>query len=90
MTITIPQEIYTMQAKRSIIKTNARKYRKATKKMKSAILNDLVNTTHLDRKYLTTMLNNTGKVFYTPQGVKLGSSRFRVGKNSILGAVTSC
>jgi len=59
-----------MQAKRSIIKINAPKYRQATKKVKSEILNDLVETTHLHRKYLTDLLNNTGKVCYTPRDVR--------------------
>ena len=59
-----------MKAKRSIIKINALKYHKAAKKLKSAILNDLVETTHLHRKYLTVLLNNTGKVCYNLQGVR--------------------
>uniref|UniRef100_A0A7C6AAC4 Transposase n=1 Tax=candidate division WOR-3 bacterium TaxID=2052148 RepID=A0A7C6AAC4_UNCW3 len=70
MVIAIPEGICKMKAKRSIIKINAPKYQKAPKKMKSAILNDLVEITHLHRKYLTTLLNNTGKVCYTPQGVR--------------------
>lgn len=60
-----------MQIKRSIIKTNAVLYHKAARKLKIQILNELVKTTHLNRKHLTMLLNNTGKVRYTPQGVKL-------------------
>lgn len=57
MTITLPEGIYSMPAKRSIVKTNAVKYRKASKKMKSTILDELTEITHLNRKYLSTMLN---------------------------------
>ncbi|MEO0126646.1 MAG: hypothetical protein ABIL44_02710 [candidate division WOR-3 bacterium] len=69
--IDIPEEVYTMKAKRSIIKSNALLYRKASKKQKKEILDDLVKALHLHRKYITTLLNHTGKVYYTPQGVKL-------------------
>lgn len=71
MTITIPEGVYTMQTKRSIVKTNARQYRTASKKVKSAMLDDMVITTNFHRKYLTMLLNNTGKVYYTHQGDKL-------------------
>lgn len=60
-----------MQGKRSIVKATAEKYRKASRKEKIDLLNDLVKTTHLHRKYLTTLLNNTGKIYYTSQGIKL-------------------
>ena len=60
-----------MQVKRSIIKTNADLYHKAARKLKTQILNDLVKTTHLNRKHLTVLLNKTGRVYYTPQGIKL-------------------
>lgn len=71
MIINIPGELYTMEAKRSIIKFNAKAYKKAAKKEKLAILNDLEKATHLHRKYLITLLNRTGKVYYTPSGIKL-------------------
>ncbi len=71
MIITIPKGVYPMSVNRSIIKANARNYRRATKKKKSAILNDLVQTTHLCRKYLITLLNGTGKVVYTLRGTRL-------------------
>lgn len=69
--IEIPEGVYSMKAKRSIIKNNALRYRKASKKQKKEILDDLEKTTHLHRKYITTLLNRTGKVYYTPQGIKL-------------------
>ena len=34
-------------------------------------MDDLVKNTHLHRKYITALINNTGKVYYTPQGIKL-------------------
>ncbi len=37
--IEIPEEVYTMKAKRSIIKCNAKAYRKASKAKKKEILN---------------------------------------------------
>jgi len=60
-----------MQIKRSIIKTNAVLYHKAARKLKTQVLDELRKTTHFSRKHLTTLLNNTGKVCYTPQGIKL-------------------
>jgi len=60
-----------MQDKRSIVKANAVLYHKAARKLKTHMLDDLVQTTHLNRKHLTVLLNKTGKVYYTPQGFKL-------------------
>ena len=71
MVINIPEEVYTMKAKRSIIKSNAEIYKQAPRRLKKEILNDLQKTLHLHRKYLITLLNNTGKVYYTPSGIKL-------------------
>ncbi len=69
--ISIPEEVYTMEAKRSILKVNAQLYRRATKSKKKEILDDLEKALHLHRKYIIKLLNRTGKVYYTPQGVKL-------------------
>ena len=71
MVISIPEEVYTMKAKRSIIKLNAKAYKKASRKLKKEILDDLEKALHLHRKYIITLLNNTGKVYYTPSGIKL-------------------
>jgi len=71
MVIMTPPGVYTMQAKRSIIKVNAVLYHRAARKLKTQILDDLFKTTHLNRKHLTVLLNKTGKVYYTPQGIKL-------------------
>jgi len=60
-----------MKAKRSILKYNADAYRKASRPKKKEILDDREKTTHLHRKYIITLLNRTGKVYYTPQGIKL-------------------
>ncbi|RLA99291.1 MAG: hypothetical protein DRG83_13250, partial [Deltaproteobacteria bacterium] len=60
-----------MKTRRSIVKFNALKYKKASRQQKTIILSDLVRTTHLSRKYLTMLLNNTGKVRYTSEGIKL-------------------
>lgn len=60
-----------MKTKRSIVKTNASKYHRASKKQRTAILDDLVKVTHYDRKHIAGLIRNTGEVRYTPQGVKL-------------------
>lgn len=71
ISINIPEEVYTMKSKKSIIKFNAAHYRKASKKEKKEMLDDLEKVAHLHRKYIITLLNRTGRVYYTPQGVKL-------------------
>ena len=70
ISITIPG-VYTMKAKRSIVKVNAQAYKRAAKKQKTDMLNDLEKTLHCHRKYITTLLNRTGKFYYIPQGIKL-------------------
>ena len=71
MVIKIPEGVYTIQTKGSIIKSDARAYKKAGRKLKKKILDELEKTTHLHRKYLINLLNKTGKVYYTAQGMKL-------------------
>gem|GEM_PF-524213 len=71
MVIITPPGVYTMHGKRSILKANAVLYHKAARKLKTQMLDDLGQTTHLSRKHLTVLLNKTGKVYYTPQGFKL-------------------
>lgn len=71
ISIEIPKEVYTMKAKKSIIKANTQKYKRASKKEKIEMLNDLESALHMHRKYIITLLNNTGKVYHTPQGIKL-------------------
>ena len=51
--INIPEGVYTMKTKMSIIKENAKIYSKASKKQKKEILDDLVPTLHLYRKQET-------------------------------------
>lgn len=60
-----------MQAKRSIVKANAHIYQTTSRKEKSALLNQMVSHLRYHRKHLAVLLRNTGKVKYTPQGVKL-------------------
>jgi hypothetical protein len=69
--IEIPEGVYTMAGKKSIVKATAGKYRKVSRKEKIDLLDDLEKATHLHRKYLTMLLNNTGKVRYTSEGIKL-------------------
>ena len=49
MVITTPSGVYTMQAKRSIIKVNALQYRKAHRPLKTQILDELVKTFSIRR-----------------------------------------
>ena len=69
--IEVPKGVYTMAGKKSIVKATAEKYQKVSRKEKIDLLDDLEKTTHLHRKYLTVLLNNTGKVRYTAEGIKL-------------------
>lgn len=67
----IPEGVYTMAAKRSIIKVNAEQYQRYRRKSKIVILNELTQVLTYSRKHLAVLLRNTGKVHYTPQGMKL-------------------
>jgi len=49
-----------MKAKRSIIKSNAKDYKMASRKEKKEILDDLQRTLQLHLKYLITLTNKTG------------------------------
>jgi len=71
MTISIPEGVYTMQAKRSIVKVNACQYQRSRRKSKIIILNELTQVLKYNRKHLAVLLRNTGKMRYTPQGIKL-------------------
>jgi len=51
-----------MKAKRAIIKHNAALYRKATKKVKSIMLDELTEMLHMNRQHLAKLLRNTGRV----------------------------
>jgi len=72
MVIAIPAGVYTMKTKRSIVKLNARVYKKESRQQRTAMLDDLVKTTHLSRKHLTMLLNNTGKVRLYTAGYQIG------------------
>ena len=71
MVSVIPEGVYTMQDRMSIIYKNATKYPRAKHKVKSQMLNELSQMLHMNRKYLALLLRNTGKVRYTAQGLKL-------------------
>ena len=71
MVSVIPEGVYTMQNRMSIIYKNATKYQRAKHKVKSQMLNELSQMFHMNRKYLALLLRNTGKVRYTAQGLKL-------------------
>lgn len=71
MIVTIPQGVYTMKGKMSIIKENARRYRKALKKEKSKILDELTAILHLHKKYIAHLLRNSGKVIFIGNRIKM-------------------
>ncbi len=60
-----------MAAKRSIVEKNAPRYRRASKKQKTQMLNELTQIFSFHRKYLIHLLNQTGKVYHTAKGEKL-------------------
>lgn len=62
MVAQIPKGVYTMKAKRAIIKHNAAAYRKATKKVKSMMLDELAEILHMNRQYLARCLRKTARV----------------------------
>ena len=55
--IIIPHEVINMNQKRKIIHKNINKYRKASRKKKKIILNQLCEVTGYTRKYVTMLLN---------------------------------
>jgi len=69
MLTTIPEKIYNMKMKNSIIKHNAKIYQKSSKKMKSQILDELSSILHMNRKYLSYLLKISGKFFYAKNNI---------------------
>jgi len=61
MLASIPKGLYTRKQKIAIIKENAAKYRKASKKEKKVILDDLCNTLHMTRNYIAQLLRMYGR-----------------------------
>lgn len=66
----IPQKVYTMGGRMSIISENAPKYRRSRKKMRSQLLDELSSMLHYNRKYLSFLLRNAGREVYTPGGLR--------------------
>jgi len=66
----IPQKVYTMGGRMSIISENAPKYRRSRKKMKSQLLDELSSILHYNRKYLSFLLRNAGREVFTPGGLR--------------------
>ena len=71
MEIKIPEGVYTMKDRLSILKNNASKYRKSSKKIKSIMLDELSEILSMNRKYIAYLLSNTGKVIHTKYGVRV-------------------
>jgi len=69
--ITFPKGLMTMNNKRLLIAHNAKLYRKASKKLKTNILNELSMLTGLSRKYTSYLLRKHGKRIRLRKGVVL-------------------
>lgn len=61
MVVSIPEGVYTMKDKSRIIKHNQELYQKASKKVKSRILEELSELLHMSREYLGSLLRKAGK-----------------------------
>ena len=64
MVATVPKGVYTMKDRYVIIKHNAKAYQKASKKVKSEMLDELSAMLSMNRHYVGYLLRNTGKVVY--------------------------
>ncbi len=62
MVAIIPKGVYTMKDRFVIINENAKTYQKASKKVKSRILNELTHILQMNRQYLAGMLARAGKI----------------------------
>ncbi|RME67642.1 MAG: transposase [Nitrospirae bacterium] len=71
MVARIPKGVYTMKDKIAILKENAPLYKKASKKLKSRLLDELSHILHMNRKYIATVLRNMTKAVYPVPGTKL-------------------
>ena len=64
MVATVPKGVYTMKDRYVIIKHNAKEYQKASKKVKTEMLDELSAMLNMNRHYVGYLLRNTGKVVY--------------------------
>jgi hypothetical protein len=72
MVIVIPEGLYHMEQKYAIIKVNAERYRKGTKKVKGQMLDELTKVLNMNRQYISYLLRNTGrKVVLRERGIVL-------------------
>lgn len=62
MVAEIPEGVYTMKNKLCIIFHNAKSYQKASKKIKTQMLNELSKILHLNRQYLASLLRTHEKI----------------------------
>ena len=64
MVASIPKGVYTMKDRHVIIKHNAKAYRKASKKVKGQILDELSELLQMNRQYIGYLLRNTERVIF--------------------------
>jgi len=70
-TASFGHKVYTRKGRMSIILENAPRYRRASRKVKSQLLDELSRMLHYHRTYLASLLRNGGRDVYTPQGLRL-------------------
>ncbi len=64
MVAQVPKGVYTMKDRYVIIKHNAKAYQKASKKVKSEMLDELSAMLSMNRHYVGYLLRNTDRVVY--------------------------
>jgi hypothetical protein len=68
MVAQVPKGVYTMKDRYVIIKHNAKAYQKASKKVKSKMLDELSSMLSMNRHYVGYLLRNTDRVVYRREG----------------------
>ncbi len=65
MVATFPKHVCSKDGRMSVIMTNARRYRARRKKLKSAMLDELTEVLHYNRRYLALLLRGSGRNVFT-------------------------
>jgi len=70
MVSTIPKGVCTKEGRMSVVLKNAPRYRRARKKLKSAMLDELCAVLHYNRKYLALLLRSSGRSVFTHRAIR--------------------
>ncbi len=71
MTVRFPKGELNMKQKREIVKKNAARYKKMSKKEKGKMLTELEEITGYSRKYIIYLINLENKIIYNKKGVRV-------------------